>query len=180
LPIEESAMRLKGYQARSGAHLVECALVFPLVFLLTIGLVVGGMGIYRYQQVCYLAREAARYASVHGGQYQQEKAALIANGTLPNVNEQFIVTNIITANATNMDPASTQVNVNFNMSGGSYDWDDTTDNNNRWPSSPRTINGVVYNETNTVGVTITYTWSPELFLIGPITLTSTSVMPMCY
>ena len=151
-------MRLKQHQRRPGAHLVECSLVFPLVFFLVLGLVVGGMGIYRYQQVCYLAREAARYASVHGGQYQQEKAALIAAGTLPNVNEQYIITNIITANATNMDPASTQVNVNFNMSGGSYDWDDTTDNNNRWPSSPKAINGTTYNETNTVRACAIINW----------------------
>ncbi len=27
------------------------------------------MGIYRYQQVASLAREGARYASVHGSQY---------------------------------------------------------------------------------------------------------------
>jgi Flp pilus assembly protein TadG len=173
-------MRLKQHNPRPGAHLVECSMVFPLVFLLLLGLVVGGMGIYRYQQVCYLAREAARYASVHGGQYQQEKAALIANGTLPNVNEQYIVTNIITANATNMEPANTQVTININLSSGSYDWDDTANNNNRWPSSPKTINGTAYNETNTVSVTISYTWSPELYFIGPITLTSTSVMPMCY
>src|SRR5258708_22649685 len=113
-------MRLKQRQRRSGAHLVECALVFPLVFFLILALVVGGMGVYRYQQVCYLAREAARYDSVHGGQYQQERAGAISQGTLPNVNEQYIVTNIITANATNMDPASTQVSINFNMSGGSY------------------------------------------------------------
>jgi len=165
---------------RSGAHVVECALVFPLVFLLIFGLVVGGMGIYNYQQVCYLAREAARYASVHGGQYQQEKAALIANGTLPNVNKQYILTNIITANATNMDAANVQVSINFNMSSGSYDWDDTADNGNRWPSSVKTISSVNYNETNTVSVTVTYTWNPELYFIGPITLTSTSVMPMCY
>jgi hypothetical protein len=82
--------------------------------------------------------------------------------------------------ASNLDPASLTVGINFNMSGGSYDWDDTANNNNRWPNSPKTVNGVAYNETNTVSVTVTYTWFPEMYLFGPITLTSTSVMPVCY
>jgi len=30
------------------------------------------MGIYLYQEVCFLAREGARYASVHGGDYHRE------------------------------------------------------------------------------------------------------------
>ena len=33
---------------------------------------------------------------------------------------------------------------------------------------------------NTVSVTVTYKWTPELFLTGPINLTSTSTMPMSY
>ena len=33
---------------------------------------------------------------------------------------------------------------------------------------------------NTVTVTVHYTWFPELYLVGPITLTSTSTMPMSY
>jgi Flp pilus assembly protein TadG len=178
--MQESSMRLKQRQRRPAAHLVECALVFPLVFMLILGLVVGGLGVYRYQQVCYLSREAARFASVHGGQYQQENAQAIATGTLPKVDNQYIMTQIITANATNMEPANTQISISFNMSGGSYDWNDTAHNGNRWPCSPKTIKGVAYNETNTVSVTITYTWAPELYLVGPFTLTSTSVMPMSY
>ena len=34
--------------------------------------------------------------------------------------------------------------------------------------------------TNYVSVTVTYTWLPELFLVGPITLSSTSTLPMAY
>ena len=33
---------------------------------------------------------------------------------------------------------------------------------------------------NTVAVTGTYTWIPEVYLVGPITLQSTAVMPMSY
>jgi hypothetical protein len=72
------------------------------------------------------------------------------------------------------------VTINFNTSNGSFAWDDTDNNGNRWPYSPRTVNGTTYSETNTVSVTVTYTFVPEWFLAGPITITSTSVMPVCY
>jgi hypothetical protein len=159
---------------------VECALVFPVVFFFLMAIFVGALGVFRYQQVCYLSREAARYASTHAGGYQQENTTSITKGTLPNVTESYIQTNIIAANAANLDAASLSSSININTSSGNYDWDDTSHNNNRWPSSAKTVNNVTYQETNTVSVTVTYTWMPEMYLIGPITLTSTSVMPICY
>jgi Flp pilus assembly protein TadG len=161
---------------RRGAHLVESAFVFPIVMLV----VVGAMGVFRYQETAYLAREAARYAAVHGGQYQKDNAAAITQGTLPNVTSAYLATNIVQANSSNLDPSQLQVTINFNTSSGCYGWDDTTNNGDRWPYSSVTINNTTYNVTNTVSVTVTYQWIPEWFLIGPITLTSTSVMPMCY
>ena len=55
---------------RRGTHALECAVVFPLVFLLLFGLIVGALGVFRYQEVASLAREGSRYASVRGQQYQ--------------------------------------------------------------------------------------------------------------
>jgi Flp pilus assembly protein TadG len=165
---------------RCGAHLVECAFVFPITFLLLVGLVVCAMGVFRYQQMAYLAREAARYAAVHAGQYQQENAAAISQGTLPDVTCDYITTNVVKANAVSLDPSALSVTLNFNMSSGSCDWDDTANNGKRWPYSPRTVSGTTYSETNTVSVTLTYQWVPEWFLSGPITITSTAVMPVCY
>ncbi len=78
-----------------------------------------------------------------------------------------------------MDPTYLTTAVTFSMSSGNYDWDDTTDNN-RWPHSQVTKNGTTYSETNTVSVTVSYQWLPELYLTGPITLSSTSVMPISY
>ena len=57
---------------RPATAAVEAALVFPLVFFLLLALVVGAMGVFRYQEVATLAREAARYASTHGRQYRQD------------------------------------------------------------------------------------------------------------
>ncbi len=59
------------HRPRRGTQVVEGAAVYPVVFILVIGLIVGGLGVFRYQEVASLAREGARYASVHGDQYQQ-------------------------------------------------------------------------------------------------------------
>jgi hypothetical protein len=165
---------------RPGAHLVECAFVFSLTFLLLCGLVVCALGVFRYQQTAYLAREAARYAAVHAGTYQQENAAAIAAGTLPDVTSDYLTTNIVQARSSNLDKSQLQVTVTFNTPQGSFGWDDTANNGKRWPASAVTVNDTTYQDTNTVSVTVTYTWVPEWFLVGPITLTSTAVMPVCY
>src|ERR1043165_6073200 len=55
---------------RSGIATVEFAVTSAVTLLLIIGLMVGGLGVYRYQEVAHLAREGARYASTHGGQYK--------------------------------------------------------------------------------------------------------------
>jgi hypothetical protein len=159
---------------------VECAIVFSLTMLLVVGLVVCALGVSHYQQTAYLAREGARYAAVHAGQYQQENAAAISEGTLPNVTSSYLTTDVIQARAVNLDPSSLQVTINFNTSNGSYSWDDTANNGDRWPYSLKTINNTAYSETNTVSVTVSYQWIPEWFLGGPITTTSTAVMPVCY
>ena len=61
--------RRKGLKGRRGTSAVEAAVVYPVTILLLIGTVVLGLGVFRYQQVQCLAREGARYASVHGPQY---------------------------------------------------------------------------------------------------------------
>ena len=49
--------------------MVEAAIVLPVVMMLTLGTCSTAMGVYYYQLVATLAREGARYASVHGSQY---------------------------------------------------------------------------------------------------------------
>lgn len=63
-------MRIRNTR-RPATTVVECALVFPLFFLLLIGLMVGSLGVFRYQELASLARESARWASVRGYQYEQ-------------------------------------------------------------------------------------------------------------
>ena len=57
---------------RRGAATVEAAVILPVLLIFTIGTVIGGLGVFRYQEVSLLAREGSRWASVHGATYQSE------------------------------------------------------------------------------------------------------------
>ena len=150
---------LRAPQRRSGATVVECAFVYPAVFLLVMGLLVGAAGIFRYSQLASLTREAARYASVHGGQYAQEmKVAAPTPADIYN--------NVILPTAVGFDTSQLNYSVTWN----------TTD----WPfHTTLDAQSNVIPVQNTVTVTLTYQWVPEAFL-GGVTLSSTSVMPMSY
>lgn len=165
---------------RRAATAVEFAAVASVAFFLILATFIGGMGVFRYQAVAAMAREAARFASTHGGDYAQENNQAILKGTLPNVTKNYIINNVVLPNAVSMDTTKLTTTISFNTSSGSYDWDDIANNGNRWPYSLKVINATTYSETNTVSVTVTYTWFPEGFLVGPITLSSKSVMPMSY
>ena len=58
---------------RRGAAMLEAAVVYPVTMLLLIGTVVLGIAVFRYEQVQSLAREGARYASVHGPTYASQQ-----------------------------------------------------------------------------------------------------------
>jgi Flp pilus assembly protein TadG len=149
-------------RSRRGATLVEAAIVLPTVFMFIIGMCVIGLGIYRYQQVASLAREGARYASVHGMQYQQDTQ-------IPAATASDIYNNAILPMAVGLNTGSLTYSVNWNTSNWPTSW---IVNPNPPPAA--------MTQDNTVSVTVSYQWTPELYLTGPINLTSTSVMPMSY
>jgi Flp pilus assembly protein TadG len=165
---------------RSGASAVEFAVTVPIVLFLLLATFIGGMGVFRYQEVASMAREAARFASTHGGNYAQENNQAILKGTLPNATKSYIVNSVVLPLAVSMDKSQVTVAINFNTSSGTFDWDDTAGNGMRWPYSAKIVNGTTYSETNTVSVTVSYKWVPEGYLSGPITLSATSVMPVSY
>ena len=105
---------------RRGTTTVEFAITCPIVFFLVFATIIGGLGVFRYQQVAAAAREGARWASVHGTDWNRSNQPL-------EVVEDF----------------------------------------------ERPIG-------NTVSVTVTYQWFPEAYLVGPITLSSTSTAQMIY
>jgi hypothetical protein len=138
---------------------VECAVVYPVVFLLFLGLLVGAAGIFRYSQLASLSREAARYASVHGGQYAKEMKV-----TAPTPAD--IYNNVVLPRAEGFDTSLLNYSITYNSS--NFPYHTTLDANNN-----------VVPIQNTVTVKLTYQWVPEAFL-GGVTLSSTSVMPMSY
>jgi Flp pilus assembly protein TadG len=142
--------------ARRGTTLVESAFVLPLAFFLVLALAVGGMGIFRYQEVATLARDGARYGSTHG--YQYRKDAGLATGTSTGWSTD-IYNNGILPNAVALDTS----NLSYSVT-----WPDVINQpgkSDNWPGSQLTV-------------TVSYNWFPELYLVGPIVLTSTSSMPI--
>ena len=125
---------------RRGTTTAECGVVYSLTLLVFAATLVEAMGVFRYQQVSALAREGARWASVHGPKYQSElgKAA---------PSSQDVYNNAIVPRMVGLDPANLACDLTMTST--------------------------------TASVTLTYTWTPEGFF-QPITLTSTSVMPITY
>jgi Flp pilus assembly protein TadG len=144
---------------RRGATLVESALVLNLTILLILGMVVVGLGVFRYQQVSALAREAARWASVHGGEWAKETNSSLTTAT-------SIYNAAIKPMAVGIDPSSLTTPP-----------DVTWDNSSQMPVYFDSTSGKWKN--NQVTVKVTYTWIPEAFL-GGVTFSSTSVMTITY
>jgi len=178
---------------RHAAYIAEAAFVLPVAFFLVLGLVIGAFGVFRYQEAAHLARETARFASVHAGQYAKDNAAAIKAGTLPTVDKSYLTDTIAKANAFGLDPSQLDITVNITLlpigatsadSTTTADWDDTGNNQQRSPYSNWTDNSASpaknVQVSNIVTVTVTYHWYPESYLSGPVDLTSTCVMAMSY
>jgi Flp pilus assembly protein TadG len=71
-------IRTESRTDRRGVSMVEAAVVYPVTMLLLIGSLVLGIAVFRYSQLQALAREGARYASVHGPTFASEQNSSIA------------------------------------------------------------------------------------------------------
>ena len=150
-------MRHRIHKRRRGATTVEFAICCPIVFFVMLATIIGGLGVFRSQQTAELAREASRWASVHGGQYAQETGN-------PAATAQDIYTNAIQPGATTLDLSKLSYQVT-------------------WDKSNMPVDATTAYQTpigNKVTVTVTYQWFPELYLIGPFNLSSTSTAQMIY
>jgi hypothetical protein len=135
---------------------VEFAFSASLTFLMILGLIVGGAGIFRYVEVASIAREASRQASVHGTGYAKDTGNAAWAGT-------DVYNNVIKPQAVAMNLGNLTYSVTWNTSNSPY--------------HTAIVNNQVVAVSNTVTVTINYQWVPEAYL-GGITLTSTSVTVM--
>jgi Flp pilus assembly protein TadG len=111
---------------RRGVSAVEAAIVYPLAILLLLGTVVLGLGVFRYQQLQALAREGARYASVHGPQYASDSGNAYATNQTVLTQIETLAVGMQTSNLTctvtwspNPPTTTTPSTVSVNLT---YDW----------------------------------------------------------
>jgi Flp pilus assembly protein TadG len=148
-------------QLRHGAILVESAVIYSAVFLIVLGIILMSIAVFRYQQVAQAAREGARWASVHGGQYSKELS-------MPATTPDAIYTNAIRPHTAGMNPASVTYSVTWNKNQQQASPYIGTD--------PVTKKPITLSQSNTVSVTVTYSWDTGLFGVIPVSSTAVAIM----
>ncbi len=145
---------------RRGAVMLEASIIMSVTFMLILGLVIFGLGTFRYQQLASIAREGSRYASVHGASYASDtgQSKCTASG---------VYTAAMLPMAVGLDTSQLTYTVT---------WDDAS-------QSPVYQYSVATNSyyINYVTVTVNYSWQVESFpgfSARTITLTSSSRVPM--
>ena len=109
------------HNRRRGVTVVEVAITAPVAFLLVIGLIVGGLGTFRYQQVAALAREGATYAALHSPYYENRTG-------LPRATSSSVMTNAILPVAAGLDSSAIHCTLTFDTSANTatikldYNW----------------------------------------------------------
>lgn len=153
---------------RRGAVAVESAIVYSVLFVLIFGIIVGGMGVFRYQLVAGMAREGSRYASVRGADWARDHKT-------PAPTAAQIARDAVLPMGVSMDPARVTVRVEWvnGVTGAVVPWDAS-----KKTATTATAAGDAV--ANRVRVTVTYRWAPGLFFGGPIDLRSASETPMSY
>jgi Flp pilus assembly protein TadG len=141
---------------RRGATVVEVAAVAPVLLLLIFGFIVMGLGVFRYIQVASLAREGARHAAVRGADYAKET-------NQPAATADSILKEVVLPRAAGFDPSRMSCAVTWDQS-----------------NAPRRMNADKTTTMNTVSVTVTYVWRPEIAYFAGVTLTSKSTVPMSH
>lgn len=145
--------------SRRGASMVEFAIVLPGLIFLLIGLVVLGLGVSRQQRLTLLARQAARWASVHGKQYARDTGQTAATA-------QDVYNTTIAPNLAGFKTSLVTYSVNWNTDNDVY-------------HAVQDAGGNLKKVSNTVTVTVSYQWVPE-GLLGAKTLSGSASQTMSY
>ena len=152
-------------RGRNAALAVETAIVLPVFLFMLLALIVGGMGVFNYQQAACMAQEAARWASVRGGDFQKDTNQ--SSPTQEQIFQQAVLPLAVSMDATQL---SLQVQWVNQAAGTVQAWDGAT-------KEVKSVTSTGEYVTNSVRATITYTWAPGLFL-APIAITSVCEAPM--
>ncbi len=151
---------------RRGALTVETAVVLPVLLFLVLMIVVGGIGVFRYQQVACLAREGTRWTAVRGSLWQLETGQ-----TSPA--QQDILQNAVLPLAVGMDASKITIQAEWidGQTGAATAWDSSRKN-------PTSLSKMSQGVTNRVRVTVNYAWAPGVLLSGSVNMTSVSEVPL--
>lgn len=145
-------------RTRRGGTLVEVAVVLPLLVMLTFAAFDAASGVYRYQEVATLAREGARYASVHAGMYAEENGKSVPTAAA-------IKAAALDQRSVNLDNSLLSCTLVW-VNGSAYPYSVTSDTGQR--------------KANNVRFTVSYQWK-SLFLLGQtVTLSATSETTITY
>ncbi|CAN5716281.1 hypothetical protein BH23PLA1_BH23PLA1_28630 [soil metagenome] len=147
-------------ERRRGAAMVEAAIILPILAMFIFGLITGAMGIFYYQRVATLAREGARWASVRGGHFEFEER-------VPAATPQQVY-----------QAAILPLTVGLNTDALTYTvtWAGGADKSPIYLAVPASNTW----RRNHVRVTVSYQWTPLTRYFSPMTLRSTSRMPITY
>ena len=153
-------------RTRKGAAAVEGAVVYPSFFALLFMLVVGGMGVFHYQMCACLANEAVRFACVRGKSWAKETGQ--ASPTQQQIFDQCVAPAAIGMYLANLSIAVVVIDP---ASGTAVNWDTS-------PKFTYTVSSTGTAQTTRVRATVSYNWFPELFLVGPYTMSAVAEQPM--
>jgi hypothetical protein len=186
---------------RNGAYVVEAAFVYPITFFLILAMVIGSMGIFRFQECSFLARLGARYGSVHGDNYWYYQRNLRPPNASPGTSANPSGYTDATSGTTYLvyQPTTTTTGP------GTYtNWTDDIYGNAiypklmlldpanvtctvAWPTVALNPNMPDNGQGSQLRVTVSYQWVPEVsfwlpglgsITYGPYTLSSRSSMPI--
>ncbi len=163
---EPIARRPHGRRGRRGATTVEAAVAFVVLFAFLFGLVIGGLGVFRYFQVDCLARESARWLSVRGKNFATDTG-------YPSPTEQQTINQVVLPLAAGMNPKQLVVQADWidRRTNTAVDWDTSTKSVIGYTSTGAPV-------TNHVRVTVSYRWFPEAYFGGPYWIRAVTEVPM--
>ena len=153
---------------RRGAVALEAAIVYPILFFLVLALIIGGVGVSRYQQVALLAQEASRWTCVRGAGWEKDSNSPPL--TVSQIREEVVLPMSVGLDPNKLTVAADWIN---GVTGDVVPWDSS----NRKPTTPNSNQDQVANR---IRVTITYLWSPPFLLGGTFKLQSVCEIPMVW
>lgn len=92
---------------RRGATVVECGIVAPVVFLMILGILICGFGIFRYHQIEHLSEESARWLALRGPRYQTRTKT-------PEPTSSDVLNQVVLPRAMSLDPKKLSCTVSWN------------------------------------------------------------------